>query len=87
MHAQSDEYLLSTREAADYLQNSPRTFVRWRGLGIGPAYIRAGGKIRYQRRDLEEWLARHRVHPVREYTPAESGIRGHRRAGPSGRTQ
>lgn len=66
MQKQSDEYLLSTQEAAEYLQNSARTFVRWRGLGIGPAYIRAGGKIRYQRRDLLQWLGRNRVQPVRE---------------------
>lgn len=66
MHEESDEYLLSTQEAAEYLQNSPRTFVRWRGLGIGPAYIRAGGKIRYKRRDLLQWLVRNRVQPVRE---------------------
>lgn len=77
---ESSDQLLSTREAADHLRNSPRTFIRWRGLGLGPPYIRVGGKVRYLRRDLDEWLARNRVHPVREYTREESGGRAHQRA-------
>ena len=87
MRELSNPYPLSTPEAADHLRNSARTLVRWRSLAVGPPYIRVGGKVLYMRRDLDEWLERHRVHPVREYTPGESGIGGHRRAGPSGRTQ
>ena len=84
---ETSNQLLSTREAADHLRNSPRTFIRWRGLGLGPPYIRVGGKVRYLRSDLDDWLARNRVHPVREYTPGGSGIGGHRRTGASGQTQ
>lgn len=80
MHDTSSQQLLSTREAAEHLRNSSRTFIRWRGLGLGPPYIRVGGKVRYLRRDLDEWLARHRVHPVREYMPAGGAGEAHQRA-------
>lgn len=66
MFNQSPDYLGSTTEAAAYTHHSPRTYIRWRGLGLGPAYVRAGRKIRYRKRDIDAWLAKHRVLPVRE---------------------
>ena len=66
MAARVDQCLLSTNEAAEFVQNSARTFSRWRSQGVGPSYVRVGGKIRYQQSDLKEWVTRHRVHPVRE---------------------
>lgn len=45
---------------------SARTLQRYRDQGKGPAYIRAAGKIYYRRGDLEAYLEKHRVIPVRE---------------------
>lgn len=66
MSERVDQYLLSTHEAAEFVQNSSRTFSRWRSQGVGPSYIRVGGKIRYRKGDLDDWITRHRVQPVRE---------------------
>jgi hypothetical protein len=32
---------------------SPRTLERWRWLKVGPAYLRAGGRILYRLEDIE----------------------------------
>ena len=45
---------------------SARTLQRYRDTGVGPAYIRAAGKIYYRRSDLDAYLDKHRVVPVRE---------------------
>jgi excisionase family DNA binding protein len=66
MHGEAPTFLGSTCEAANYLRVANRTLSRWRSLGVGPAYIRVGGKIFYQRRDLDAWLEKRRVQPVRE---------------------
>jgi hypothetical protein len=66
MHDKSLDYLGSTREGAEYVGNSERAWIRWRGQGKGPAYVRVGGQIRYRKRDIDAWLAKHRVVPVRE---------------------
>jgi predicted DNA-binding transcriptional regulator AlpA len=66
MLQQAPDYLGSTMDAAGYAGVSTRTLIRWRSLGLGPAYIKLGRHIRYQKQDLDAWLARHRVQPVRE---------------------
>lgn len=33
------------------------TLAQWRYLGTGPAYIKAGKHVRYQRSDVEIWKA------------------------------
>ncbi len=48
--------LLTEREAASYLRVAPRTMQRWRQLGRGPAYTRAGRRILYRMADLQEYL-------------------------------
>jgi len=57
---------LTATEAAEYLRVSCRTLIRWRNQRKGPAWTYAGGKVIYQRNDLDAWLAQHRVQPVRE---------------------
>ncbi len=66
MHDKSLDYLGSTREGAEYVGNSERAWIRWRGQGKGPPYVRVGGQIRYRKRDIDAWLSKHRVVPVRE---------------------
>jgi hypothetical protein len=34
---------------------SPRTLERWRWLKVGPAYLRAGGRIVYRLEDIEDY--------------------------------
>ncbi len=38
----------------------------WRYLGTGPAFVRVGRMIRYQREDVEAYIARNRVVPPRD---------------------
>lgn len=39
---------------------STTTLAEWRVRGVGPAYIKVGRLIRYQRTDLLSWLASRR---------------------------
>ena len=53
---------LNTREAAAWLNLSPRTLDRYRVSGDGPVFHRFGGRVRYLIADLEAWAsARRRV--------------------------
>ena len=51
--------LLTTREAAELMKLSPRTLEMHRSKGGGPAYLKAGGLVRYRLADLEAWLSHH----------------------------
>jgi excisionase family DNA binding protein len=49
--------LLTQDEAAEYLRVSPRTLERWRLLGIGPRYVKLGGrKVACRLADLDAWI-------------------------------
>ena len=50
--------LLTDIEAAEILELSVSTLRRWRceGRGHGPAWLKMGGNVRYDLRDLEAWL-------------------------------
>jgi hypothetical protein len=48
---------VSTEHAARYLGLSPRTLHNWRWMGIGPAYVKMGRAVRYDRRTLDAWMA------------------------------
>lgn len=58
-----DDALLTEVQAADLLFLSVRTLQSWRCQNIGPAYVRAGRAIRYQRADLLAWIEANRVSP------------------------
>ena len=47
---------LNNREAAEYLGLSVRTMNRYRVTGDGPPYYRLGGRVRYVRAELDEWV-------------------------------
>ena len=51
---------LNTREAAAWLNLSPRTLDRYRVSGDGPAFHRFGGRVRYLVSDLEDWASARR---------------------------
>ena len=48
---------LNTREAAAWLNLSPRTLDRYRVSGDGPVFHRFGGRVRYLVTDLEAWAS------------------------------
>lgn len=64
MPSQTD--LFTPTELAEYLNISPRTLIRWRNERRGPDWIRVGRVVRYRRQDVEAWLNKQRVQPVRE---------------------
>lgn len=43
---------LRQRELAERWGLSPRSLEKWRTLGIGPAYIKVGGAVRYRLEDI-----------------------------------
>jgi len=53
--------LLTTTQAASYLILKPQTMAIWRGISIGPSYIKVGRAIRYSKRDLDMWLSKQKV--------------------------
>ena len=63
------EPLLTEREAAAYLNFTPRALQAWRVRGGGPRFIACSSRaIRYRRRDLDAWVEER----VRTSTSAES---------------
>ena len=49
--------LMSEKQAADFLQLTPRALQAWRTKGGGPAYLRIGHRtVRYAPADLEAWV-------------------------------
>ena len=53
--------LLTSDEAARELRLAKQTLARWRCEGVGPAFVKMGGRVRYRRLDLETWTAGRRV--------------------------
>lgn len=48
--------LLTTEEVADLLAISAHTLTNWRSRRVGPAFMKAGGLVRYRQCDLDEWI-------------------------------
>lgn len=55
-----DAGLLTAKAAADLLGLDARTLNNWRYRGIGPVFIRLGGKVRYSVIDLNAYVANSR---------------------------
>lgn len=50
--------LLTERQAAEYINASPRSMQTWRRQGHGPRFCRLGSRmIRYRRSDLDAWVS------------------------------
>lgn len=50
-------HLLTTKDAASFLDISEKTLEGWRSAETGPKFYRMGGRlVRYFRSDLEDWL-------------------------------
>ena len=55
------DLLLTPRELARLAKVAEGTISNWRWQGMGPAFHKLGGAIRYRRGDVVEWLATRRV--------------------------
>jgi excisionase family DNA binding protein len=61
-HPPQPAQYLSTKSAAALLGLGTSTLELWRAKGKGPAWVKlpgAGGAVRYNRAELESWLAAH----------------------------
>jgi excisionase family DNA binding protein len=48
--------MLTPAEAAAYLQYPEETLRRWRSLGTGPMFVKAGRHVRYRKVSLDRWV-------------------------------
>src|SRR4051812_31217556 len=53
--------LLTSDEAARELRLAKQPRARWRVEGVGPAFVKLGGRVAYRRADVEAWIAARRV--------------------------
>ena len=53
--------LLTTEQVADSLGLRRNTLEKWRLLGEGPHFIKAGRQVRYDSEDVDQWLSSRRV--------------------------
>ena len=60
------EKLLDEQEAAPYVGVRRKTLANWRVEGVGPKFLRVGGRVRYHPRDISEWLDGRRVQSTSE---------------------
>ena len=51
----------ATGDPALLLLGRPSTLAHWRSEGIGPPFHKLGARILYSGRDLNDWIAGHRV--------------------------
>ncbi|GAB0057340.1 hypothetical protein SIID45300_01667 [Candidatus Magnetaquicoccaceae bacterium FCR-1] len=56
--------LMTTEEAAAYLQLHASTLVMWRVKKTGPKFIKIGKNVRYTQAHLNEWLQSRVVDPT-----------------------
>lgn len=60
MGINTDEALLVTKTAAQFLNVQPRTLEKWRFLGGGPKFIKYSSRcVRYKLSDLKAWVEKH----------------------------
>ena len=59
--------LLTTRQAAEYLNISPKTLEKYRLVGGGPQFIKIGKAVRYSLVDLDDWIKQHKYASTSEY--------------------
>ena len=58
--------LMTTDQLCEFLQVSRRTVATWRAQHTGPAYFRLGNSVRYRPDDVDAWLSRGLVTPLRD---------------------
>jgi len=67
--------LLSTKGVADILSIPEGTLRYWRKVGLGPAWVKLEGSIRYAEEDVLEYIRRNRRTPsVRAYMEEKDAL-------------
>ncbi len=61
--------LYSTRQAAKFLCKSESYLAKARMTGEGPVYVKMGGNVRYDLKDLVAWVERNKRHSTSETIP------------------
>jgi hypothetical protein len=62
--------LWNPKETARFIHASQAALRKWRRRGEGPAYVRVGRLIRYNRAAIEAWLMTRTVEPGKDSTTA-----------------
>jgi excisionase family DNA binding protein len=73
----------AVNEAAQYLGRPPKTLQTWRHEGRGPRSARVGGRVVYDREDLDAWVDAEFTRTARAQPTSDGGAR--RAAGPTKR--
>ena len=58
--------LFDPQEASAYLRIAKQTLARWRCYGLGPRFVRIGGRIFYDPADLDAFIAANKFHSTAE---------------------
>lgn len=67
--------LLTTNDVSDMLSIPAGTLRYWRKVGIGPAWVKLEGSIRYAEEDVLEYIRRNRRTPsVRAYMEEKDAL-------------
>ena len=64
---------LNTLQAARIVGLSAKTLARYRVKGKGPVFLKLGGRVRYLRKDLDDWAHRRRRASTRDDGTALTG--------------
>jgi hypothetical protein len=70
------EELLDEEQAAALLGLPAITIAKWRCRNVGPTYYKMGGKIRYMKSDVAEFLTKSRIEPGRQLKERRKRRRG-----------
>jgi hypothetical protein len=60
-------------DAAEFLGCSVWTLAEWRCKGIGPRFVKVGGRVRYAPEDLTAWIASRTVASTSEHDAMKVG--------------
>jgi len=63
MTKQAPRKLLTSKQAAEFLNTPEGTVSNWRLRNYGPSFFKVGHGVRYDETDLLAWLERNRVEP------------------------
>lgn len=58
-------------EVGDLIKIAPATLATWRTKGIGPAYLKVGGKVVYPVSELERWLTSRLTRTEESHAPTK----------------